>query len=292
MKLLLSGNKITAILLAIVTFLLVSCQHFLTPKISVFHNNKIAERITFGERSIALDTEQTSPAREQAIRSIRDRNYDTALRYLTDYFSGKPNDPEALIFFNNIKAEQTAQSYTIAVSLPISSDLNGSLEILRGVAHAQHDWNLARDNSGQSLKVAIADDDDNNPNNGTGIAEAIATELSNRNDILAIIGHYSSDTSLATANIYQDRQLVAISPVSTSVQLTDYSPYFFRTVPSDAKAAQSLAQYGQLQLSQAKVAVFYNSDSNYSQSLRQEFMNALGKEMKSILPKPSAIKTP
>ncbi|NEQ39256.1 MAG: ABC transporter substrate-binding protein [Okeania sp. SIO3I5] len=268
------------ILLSFIVFVVVSCGDLNPYRPSgetetiLENTSAISKRITFGEKSLAFGQESFNPQREKAVRSIADGEDDTATRILTDYLKSKPNDPEARIFLNNLKVKNPY--HTIAVSVPISSNLGASQEILRGVAHAQSDWNNSRSVSGGMLKVAIADDDDDNPNNGTKIAEEVATELAKTKEILGVVGHYSSDTSLATANIYEKNQLVSISPISTSVQLIDNTPYFFRTVPSDRAAAQALARYAQAQLNSPKAVVFYNSDSNYSKSLSQEFISLLG----------------
>ncbi len=260
------------ILLSFIVFIVVSCKD--EPPID---DSKIPERITFGEKSLAFGEESFKPQREKAVRSIANGDYDTAFRILTGYLKSKPNDPEARIFLNNLEVERSKNPYhIIAVSVPVSSDLNGSLEILRGVAHAQYDWNLSRAGTEGMLKIAIANDDDNDPNNGTKIAEEVATDLAKRKEMLGVVGHVSSDISLATAKIYEDYQLVSISPVNTSVKLTGYSPYYFRTVPNDRAAAKALANYAKTQLNSVKAVVFYNSDSNYSKSLSQEFIYNLG----------------
>ena len=268
------------ILLSFIVFVVVSCffNPFKPNGSNISDGSAISERITFGEKSLAFGEESFNPQRERALRSIVDGQYDTAIRILTDYLKSKPNDPEARIFLSNLEVEKNKKPYhVIAVSMPISSNLNASLEILRGVAHAQYDWNFSRSGAEGMLKIAIADDDDNDSNNGTKIAEEVATKLAKRKEILGVVGHYSSNTSLATANIYKDYQLVSISPISTSVELIGYSPYFFRTVPSDRAAAEALAKYAQAQLNSVKAVVFYNSDSNYSKSLTQEFISELGK---------------
>ncbi|NET46040.1 ABC transporter substrate-binding protein, partial [Okeania sp. SIO2B3] len=260
------------IILSFIVFIVISCAEN-SPK---FNGDTISERITFGEKSLA-NPEDVRPERERGINSIANRNYDRAFRTLTNYLESKTNDPEARIFLNNLEVEKSKKPYhVIAVSMPISSNLNSSLEILRGVAHAQYDWNFSRSGAEGMLKIAIADDDDNDSNNGTKIAEEVATELAKRKEILGVVGHYSSDTSIATTKIYQNDQLVSISPVSTSVELTDNTPYFFRTVPSDRAAAEALAKYAQTQLNSLKAVVFYNSDSNYSKSLRREFISDIG----------------
>ena len=70
--------------------------------------------------------------------------------------------------------------------------------------------------------------------------------------------------------------MLAVSPVSSSTKLTDFDDYVFRTVPSDAVAATALADVMQTKMQKKNVAVFYNSKSNYSNSLKQEFIKAVG----------------
>lgn len=237
----------------------------------------VQEQITFGERSLA-PKKYVEPDRQAAIRAIAVGDYNLALEKLTKHLNKIPNDPEARIFLSNLQIKiSKSKSYTIAVSVPISSDVDGSLEILRGVAQAQAEVNDAGGINKVPLRVAIAkDSSDEDANNDIKIAEQVAGTLSNNQDILGVVGHYASDTSLATANIYKNHNLVSISPISTSVRLSGYSPYFFRTVPNDKVAAQALAKYVSEKLPSKTTAVFYNSRSNYSKSLRQEFIDALG----------------
>ncbi len=68
---------------------------------------------------------------------------------------------------------------------------------------------------------------------------------------------------------------MAVSPISTSVKLSNFSPYFFRTVPNDTVAAEALANYAVDRLQVKKAAILFNSKSAYSQSLKAEFLIAL-----------------
>jgi branched-chain amino acid transport system substrate-binding protein len=54
------------------------------------------------------------------------------------------------------------------------------------------------------------------------VAEQVAAALVKNLDILGVVGHFASDTTLAAGKVYQSGQLVAISPVSTSVQLSGF----------------------------------------------------------------------
>lgn len=81
--------------------------------------------------------------------------------------------------------------------------------------------------------------------------------------------------TLATAEIYQTGNLVAISPISSSVKLSNLNPYIFRTVSNDFIAARALARYMIEDQQQRKVAIFYNSQSEHSESLKLEFRSAV-----------------
>lgn len=90
-----------------------------------------------------------------------------------------------------------------------------------------------------------------------------------------MVGHGNSDTTLATAAIYQAKQLVLVSPLSSAVQLANVGSYIFRTMPSDRLTAKSLSHYMLNDLKKRKVVVFFNAASAYSLSLKTEFKNAL-----------------
>lgn len=133
------------------------------------------ERISFGEKS--LISGNPSSDKKKGMDEIKNKQWDKAQTYLKKSRKDNPNDPEALIFLNNANIGST-KSYTIAVSVPISKDLNGSLEILRGVAQAQDKFNSSRGDE-RRLKVAIASDE-----NDPKVAQDVATALVNNRDVL------------------------------------------------------------------------------------------------------------
>ena len=227
----------------------------------------VKERISDGERLLISD--DATSEKQAGISAIASRNYAEALSDLEASLKRDRNDPEALIYLNNARIGNQ-KSYTIAASVPIGSDVNGAQELLRGVAQAQDETNQSGGIKGIPLKVIIANDDDQ-----PDVAKQVAAELVKNSDVLGVIGHYASDVSLATADIYQSGELVAISAISTSVKLSGKSRYVFRTVPSDYVAARALAEYMLQTLKQQKVAVFFNSKSGYSQSLKSEFVTAV-----------------
>lgn len=235
----------------------------------------ISEAEKLGEISMGdkiLVATLMNPDKLAGVEAISNGDFQEAIQRLEAYLENTPNDPEALIYLNNARiGNQT--SYTIAISAPIGSDVNGTLEMLRGVAQAQDEINKQRGINGIPLRVLIADDD-NKPNT----AKQIAEQLVKNPDVLGVIGHYASDVTLAAGKVYEAGKLVAISPVSTSVKLTGFGKYIFRTVPSDSIAAKALADDMLLRLEKKNAAVFYNSQSGYSESLKSEFIKFLRKE--------------
>lgn len=213
-----------------------------------------------------------NPDKLAGVEAIRNGDFQEAIQRLEAYLENTPNDPEALIYLNNARIGNQ-KSYTIAISAPIGSDENGALEMLRGVAQAQDEINKQRGINGLPLRVLIADDD-----NKPDTAKQIAEQLVKNPDVLGVIGHYASDVTLAAGKVYETGKLVAISPVSTSVNLTGFGNYIFRTVPSDSIAAKALADYMVSRLEKKNAAVFYNSQSGYSKSLKSEFIKFLPKE--------------
>jgi branched-chain amino acid transport system substrate-binding protein len=198
-------------------------------------------------------------------KAIAEKSYPQAESYFEQSLSKKRNDPEALIYLNNARIGDN-QAYTIAVPVPIGTEITTAEEILRGVAQAQNEINQQGGINGVPLKIVIADDD-NNPDT----AKQLAQDLTQNQDILGVVGHFSSGVTLATADIYQDQGLVAISPTSTSVDISNLGSYIFRTVPSDRFTSNALAEYALEQLNKPQAIVIYNSQSPYSVSLKDSF---------------------
>ena len=230
----------------------------------------VSAQARFSQGEKLLIVEGASSDKQAAIQALGKGDFQQAVYLLEKSLQTNRNDPEALIYLNNARIGE-AKSYTIAVSVPIGSNVNTALEVLRGVAQSQNQINQAGGFNGTPLKVLIADDADN-----PEIAAQIAQKLTADNSILGVVGHTSSDTSLAAAAIYQKAGLVMISPISTSVKLSNFGDYIFRSVPSDFVAARALAESSLQKNPNVKAVVFFNSQSNYSQSLKSEFITALG----------------
>ena len=205
--------------------------------------------------------------RDDGIKAFKQGNYAVAIQHLEKAVFSDRKDPEVQIYLNNAQAAFQGSSLKIAVVVPIDNVESAAKEILRGIADAQTKFNQSGGAGGRLLEVIIANDGDR-PRH----AKSVARHLAQMPDVLGIIGHNSSGSSQAGLTEYESVGLVTISPSSTSTALK--SNYFYRTIPSDAIAADKLAEYSsQNQIN--RVAIFYNPRSSYSKSLQQAFESTL-----------------
>lgn len=221
------------------------------------------------EGDVVFVRSPTASEKLAAASAFAKKDYSGAVNGFSAALAKNKNDPESLIYFNNAKIGKN-KSFTIALSVPMTSDVDVAQEILRGVAQAQNQVNQSGGINGTPLKVLIADD-----RNKADAAQAVAQKLISNSEVLGVIGNFSSGVTLAAGKVYGDGKLVLISPTSTAVQISGLSKYVFRTVPSDRFAGDALARYMLTNLKKQKVAVFFNSQSEYSKSIKDVFTTAI-----------------
>ncbi|MEG5062300.1 ABC transporter substrate-binding protein [Microcoleus sp. B3-A4] len=219
-------------------------------------------RISRGDRTLFPNIKNSN--RERGISAFKQGNYSEATQFFKNAVAGDRNDPEVLIYYNNALAKEKGYPVTLAAVVPADNQEPIAKEILRGVAQAQNQFNQKGGLNGRLLEIVIANDA-NEPEQ----AKQIAAELVKDKSVLGVIGHYSSDATKPALDEYNKTELAIISPTSTSTSLQGNN--FFRTVPSDADAGKKLAEYARKTLNLNSVVIFYNPDSTYSDSLREEF---------------------
>ena len=202
----------------------------------------------------------------EGARAYQNKNYKKAQLKFKESLASYANDPESLIYLNNSKALLQGNELTIAVSVPIGRNLNSALEILRGVAQAQHQFNSERGDKDRLLKVIIAND-----NNDPILAEKIATHFVREAEVLAVVGHNASDASIAAAPIYQKGGLVMITPTSSAKSLTPIGNYIYRATPSTRDLADKLADYVVNVSRKTNIAVCADSQAEASVSFKSDF---------------------
>ncbi|MBT3789836.1 MAG: branched-chain amino acid ABC transporter substrate-binding protein [Alphaproteobacteria bacterium] len=114
---------------------------------------------------------------------------------------------------------------------------------------------------GQKVKFIVRDDNCN-PEEAKKIASEIV-EL----DIAFVMGHLCSDASIAASDIYEKHNLLAMSPSSTSPELTDRGYNLaFRTTGRDDMQGFVLAEHILRNFKTKRLAVIYD-DNGYSKGL-------------------------
>jgi ABC-type branched-subunit amino acid transport system substrate-binding protein len=201
-------------------------------------------------------------------------------------------DPETMVFWNNAKALQQGNPLSIAVSLPLGEpEQRGvALEMLTGLAQAQQKFNDLASKSDRLLQVVLTKDDDKQAV-AAQVARAILEEhlpgdpAKESIEILGVVGHSGSDTTLAASQVYQAHHLAIISPSSSAVRSSQFplgnfplgNNNVFRTMPTDEIAARDLATYAQKTAANKpayrRALIVYDSKNLFSQSLKQAFAN-------------------
>lgn len=223
-------------------------------------------------------------------------------------------NPEVLIYINNCLIEykksllqkKGIKIYTLAVVTPFFHNQGQvAAEILRGISQIQLQVNLQsfdRISLGQeinlndirptylpsissdsqiALQILVVNDPNNlyDPYNQT--AEKLA-ELAPQLNLVAIIGHYSSEMTKNALRFYKQKGLTLVNSSSTSNELSqlsiDESLSFFRLTTPDAINAKKMANYLIEKVSSQppkKVALIYNKNSSYSISYRNSIRKYL-----------------
>jgi len=136
--------------------------------------------------------------------------------------------------------------------------------------------------NGKRLELVIRDDY-SDPDS----AVFVASDLYN-SKVSAVVGHLFSGMTLAAAPIYNggDDPVVAVSPSSSSPEISAAGDYTFRVCPSDLAHGTELAHWVRDRLHLARGAVLYLNDE-YGRGIRQTFVSEftrLGGELESVDP--------
>lgn len=237
-------------------------------------NFPLRDNMSCGEEMMISST---AIEKQKGVEAFALSHDNEAMKFFEEAWQKQP-DPETLIYLNNARLEAgNAKAYTIAAVVPLGDNndtINSSKDLLQGVAQAQDEFNQSHKHEKIGLKVLVARDQ----NQSEG-AKNIAQLLSQESTILAVVGHFRSDTTLTAMEVYKKNHLLLISPTATSEDLSrvcqsDHPHCFFRTVDSDRITTKALAHYLK-KVNKLRAAVFYNPDSNYSQSLQKEMRTKL-----------------
>jgi branched-chain amino acid transport system substrate-binding protein len=108
-------------------------------------------RMSEGDRILIND--KNSEAKQRAAKLVEQRDDTQALQAFQAILDQNRNDPESLIYLNNLKATKASENnFSVGVSVPISVNPNVAQEILRGVAQAQDELNTSGGIAGRRMR--------------------------------------------------------------------------------------------------------------------------------------------
>lgn len=154
-------------------------------------------------------------------------------------------------------AASAAGPLKIAVVGPMTGNYAQYGEYLRRSAElAAKDINARGGAGGSPVEIVVEDDQMD-----ARQAATVAQRLASRGDIFAVVGHFSSTTSLAAQPIYDRAGIVMISPSSTSPALSG-KRNFFRTAVTDDHVSTQLAEFAVRTLGARRIAVLYQTGTS------------------------------
>jgi len=157
-------------------------------------------------------------------------------------------------------AQLSTNANIFAIGIGATPGKPGYDGVTRGVQLAVD--RLNNDSAGRKIRFSVRP-----PNAGATSAVQIAQQLRDDPNVIAVVGHPESGTSLEAIPVYADEEhananaVVAISPTASSPRLSGISPWFFRVAPSDNEAARLVAAYVRDSLQARTVAVIFRNDS-------------------------------
>jgi branched-chain amino acid transport system substrate-binding protein len=229
----------------------------------------------------------SNPSKEEGILAFKRKHWDSAINKFIESLNKVPNDPETLIYLNNAIAMKRGNQLAIAIAVPAGESPNISEETLRGVAHSQSQLNCGSiDNLAKAIKnnqpQICQGGIDNKPllveivndNNDSEIAKKVAKEIVNgekQQDILGVIGHYRSETTIQAVKEGYQNNIIVISSTSTSTSLENQ--LVLRTSVIDRNAVINLSDYIKTKLAQQpiKAIIVYQKGEAYSESIKDAF---------------------
>ncbi|MGA9482725.1 MAG: branched-chain amino acid ABC transporter substrate-binding protein [Candidatus Acidiferrales bacterium] len=159
---------------------------------------------------------------------------------------------------------------TIGIAAPFSCEakLLGR-EMKQAIELAIDEVNSQGGILGQEI-LTFALDDQSEVERGLGVAE----EFARRPDVLAVIGHYSSDVTIAAADVYHQASLAVVAPIASNPDLTEKRlPNVFRFTNRDDETGLAIAQFLYRELGKRR-AVLVESATAYGRSMAQQFGDA------------------
>lgn len=154
-------------------------------------------------------------------------------------------------------ADNSSNTIKIAVAGPMTGDYAQYGEAFkRATSLKAKEINDAGGINGKKIELIVLDDK-NDAKEATNVAQKLISD----EDIVGLIGHFSSSACLAAAPVYQKAGLVELSPTSSHPRFTKQGTYMFRNVNTQEVEGPIAAEFAVNDLGKKKIAIIYiNND--------------------------------
>jgi ABC-type branched-subunit amino acid transport system substrate-binding protein len=235
------------------------------------------EYIGISDGNFAFDTGRTDNSyKEQAVNLFKQssNNASAAIPLLDEAVQHDTGDAEALIYRENMRVISSGSPYvTFVVATMLSDKTLRSVgrDDLQGAYVAQKEYN---DNGllqgGMKVRLLIA-----NSGSQTQYADQVAGQIVQlaKSDptFVGVMGWPYSSRSLEVVRTLTQAGIPIVSQTSSSDDLTNISPYFFRVAPANKIQGIVGARYAEHTLNAKSAVLFVDPSDSYSQSLAQDF---------------------
>jgi serine/threonine protein kinase len=232
--------------------------------------------VGISDGSYAFDTNrQDGKLKQEAADKFRSGDNGGALALLSQAVATESNDPEALIYQENLRIINQPHITLVAGSMPSGAAALRSVghDDLQGAYVAQKEFN---DKSllpnGMKVRLLIASSGGTNAG-ATRVAQQLVQLAKTDKTFMGVMGWPYSNLAYAVANNSNvvQAKIPIVSETASSDQLSGVSPYFFHVNPTNKEEAIAGAKYAETTMKAKNVAVFTDNSDLYSQSLAQDF---------------------
>lgn len=138
-----------------------------------------------------------------------------------------------------------------------------------GAELAVEEWNARGGVLGKKI-LALRGDDEAQPRQATSVAQDFAAKK-----VAGVIGHFNSGCTIPASEVYNDKNIVMITPASTNPRVTDRGYRgVFRICGRDDQQGSVAAKFALEALKAQRVAILHDK-TTYGQGLADEFRKTL-----------------
>ncbi|RDY29806.1 ABC transporter substrate-binding protein [Lachnotalea glycerini] len=178
------------------------------------------------------------------------------------------------------QSSESTETIKIAVAAPMTGD---TAEYGIGFTNAAQlmadEWNANGGVLGQQIEIVPYDD-----KNSSEEAATIAQKIVSEGDIAGVIGHFSSGVCLTAAPIYQQNQIIEISPSASHPDYSLVGDYIFRNntvIKSEAAASIDIATQDLGKKNIGIISIKTDWGTNTSQVIK-DLVEQLGSDVKVV----------